>query len=125
MKDTFVLSSIGLILVGLSQAGCIVEPRQRVVYREAPPPPPQEGYQEQYRPLPAPPPPAETVEVVEGPEVQVSEFHEQLAPYGRWVAVADYGDCFVPADVGPGNVLGERRAVGMGDVPLWPLGMGR
>ncbi len=106
MKKTIVLSSIALTLAGLVQVGCYVEPRQRVVYREyreAPPPPPPQEYQdqEQYRPLPAPPPPEE-VSVVEGPDVQVTEFHEQLAPYGRWIVVADYGDCFVPADVNAG-----------------------
>jgi len=103
MKKTIGLASLVFSLAALSQLGCYVEPRQRVVYREVPPPPPpEESYQEQYRPLPAPPPPPETVEVVEGPVVQVTEFHEQLAPYGRWIAVDGYGNCFLPADVGPG-----------------------
>jgi hypothetical protein len=94
--------SAALMLV--MQVGCIVaEPRERVVYREyREVPPPQPVPQEEYRPLPPPPPPVETVEVVEGPEVQVVEFHERLAPYGRWVQVEGYGDCFLPADCPPG-----------------------
>lgn len=38
-----------------------------------------------------------------GPNVSVSVsfFHDQLEPYGEWVDYSPYGECWVPADVGP------------------------
>lgn len=38
----------------------------------------------------------------EGARVSVADFHDALAPYGRWVDVDPYGSCWVPEDVGYG-----------------------
>jgi hypothetical protein len=94
-----------LSLIALAPLGCIyVQPPERVVYTQPPPPQPQPqpDVSEQYVPQPAPQPAEPTVEVTAGPDIQVTDFQDQLAPYGHWVAVDGYGNCWVPAGIAVG-----------------------
>jgi len=105
MKQWIVLLA-AMSLVGLAPVGCIYVQPPGVVYT-APPPPqpppqPQPDVSEQYVPQPAPQPAEPAVEVTAGPDIQVADFQEQLAPYGNWVAVDGYGSCWVPAGIAVG-----------------------
>jgi len=81
---------LGLSLVAVAVAGCIVEthPRHPVyVYQPAPPPPPPSARQPEVG-VPETAPPED--------EADVGTFYDTLAPYGDWVIVAPYGRCWVP-----------------------------
>ncbi len=103
------LLPLALVTVSMVAVGCAEPPRrhyveERVVY--VAPPPPRPVYSQPavtvVEDAPDAPAAAASVEVVAGPEVEPAEFHEQLSPYGRWVQVEDYGDCWVPNAVEPG-----------------------
>src|SRR5882672_4736498 len=78
--------AVGIFAFSLmaATAGC-QEPvtRERVVYRDPPPPP-------VYQPV---------SEVSTGADVDL--FHGDLAPYGQWIDTAEYGWVWIPAAVAP------------------------
>lgn len=84
-------------------AGCVEAPprhyyvEQRVMVAPPPAPPPAAVVVTEYEA-----PEVRTLDIVAGPEVEVGEFHEQLSPYGRWVDVDQFGECWVPNSVEAG-----------------------
>ncbi len=109
------ISSKGIIMRGLLPlsfaaaslfaSGCVEAP-PRTYYVERPvvmaPPPPPQPAQSAVVVTEYEAPEVKTLDIVAGPEVEVSEFHEQLSPYGRWVDVDGYGPCWVPNNVEAG-----------------------
>ncbi len=105
-------------VLAVALTGCrthVVHERTRTVYVPTPPPPPVV----EVTPVPAPPPPVivappvppqpPAVIVVTSPEPppvvviqSEADFYEPLTAYGRWVVVAGYGRCWVPARVEAG-----------------------
>jgi len=103
---------LGLILCGalaVFVTGCATHVHQRTVYVPAPvvvtPPPPP--VVETPPPVIVVPPTAPAPVVVAPPVAATpvvviqseTDFYEPLNPYGRWVVVAGYGRCWVPARV--------------------------
>ncbi|HWE23305.1 MAG TPA: DUF6600 domain-containing protein, partial [Myxococcales bacterium] len=108
------LVTLAALAIAGASSGCLY---QREAVREDPPPPvvqnappPQYQYPPQAEP-PAPPPPADDYsgpvagdESIPPPGADVTDdrvFYENLAPYGHWEWVPEYGRVWVPA-VAPG-----------------------
>ncbi|HWE93342.1 MAG TPA: DUF6600 domain-containing protein [Tepidisphaeraceae bacterium] len=93
-KTSLSLAASSALLAGCSSGHYRPVERERVVVYDRPvyqPAPDNRVVVEQG--------PVQVTEVVAGPEVEVREFHEQLSPYGRWVNVGAYGECWQPSDV--------------------------
>ncbi len=119
----------GALLAALTGCTTYVEERPREVYV---PPEPAPVY---VAPAPV------VVETPAAPPVVAiqteADFYQPLTPYGRWVDTPDYGRVWVPGGVAADwrpychrtlgtdrrrLVLGQRRALGVGHLPLWPVG---
>ncbi|MDB5288872.1 MAG: hypothetical protein JWL69_113 [Phycisphaerales bacterium] len=94
------ITPLSLAAVAGLAAGCPSEyhheERERVVVYDRPVYQPAPEYRERVvveEPV--------VTEVVAGPEVEISEFHEQLSPYGEWITVEGLGECWAPSGVDP------------------------
>ncbi|HEY2083232.1 MAG TPA: DUF6600 domain-containing protein [Verrucomicrobiae bacterium] len=94
MKTNYSVGKIGLVTLVLSAlTGCttyvVQQPEPQTAYTPPPPPEPVVVQQE------APPPAAPAVVVIQNE----NDFYQPLSPYGQWVTVDGYGQCWRPSQV--------------------------
>src|ERR1700680_577141 len=125
-----------LAVLSLVGTGCAVyaQPPYAPPPDQSRPAPPPDQYQppDSYAPQPSPPDsyaampaddaqPSDQYAPDQGGGVDVSYFYDQLSPYGHWVESRAYG--WGRLAVGIGRALAARRAVRLGHLSLWPLGV--
>lgn len=98
MKTIYSAGKLGTVVLLLAAlTGCttyVVQQPEPQAYTPPPPPPPEPVM---VQPAP-PPPPAPAVVVIQSD----NDFYQPLSPYGQWVTVDGYGQCWRPAQVETG-----------------------